>query len=306
VTFGKWIRDTASHVRKGNVTGLQNSAYQLYVGGLRRTGRIYNYGTPIFEDEWDLLIVLDACRPDLVEAVSEEYPFLDGETTMSVGSATEEWMAKNFDEQYADEMADTVYVTGNPHSSKKREGDPFRHLEAVWQHSWDDEAGTVRAETVTEYAIAAGREFDASRHIVHYMQPHHPFVPTPELNEGIGFEADEPFDHIWQKLRHDAVSCESVWSAYIENLRYVLDSVSILLQNFDAETAIITSDHGNAMGEYGVYGHPMYVPLAALKRVPYCRTSAEDTGEFEPDCQPTQTADVEGEVTERLGDLGYV
>lgn len=306
MTASNWIRNTARHIGKGDMTGLRNSAYQLYLGGLRRTGRVYNYGTPIFEREWDLLIVLDACRPDLVAEVADEYSFLNDETDMSVGSATEEWMMKNFAEKYTDEIAETVYVTGNPHSSERLSGDRFRHLEEVWGHSWDDEVGTVRAETVTEYAIAAGRTTDASRYIVHYMQPHHPFVPTPELNKGIGFDSDMRFNHIWEKLRQGEVSHEHVWSGYLENLQYVLSSVETLLRNFEADTAIVTADHGNAMGEYGVYGHPMYVPLSALKQVPYCQTSGRDTGEFEPNRSLTQRDDIEKEVTERLGDLGYV
>jgi len=306
VTASNWLRNTAQHVRDGDVTGLQDSAYQLYVGGLRRAGQVYNYGTPIFEREWDLLIVLDACRPDLVASVADENEFLDDETTMSVGSATEEWMIKNFSEKYAEEMAETVYVTGNPHSSQGLSGDRFRHLEEVWSHSWDDEAGTVRAETVTEFAVTAGREIDASRYIVHYMQPHHPFVPTPDLNEGIGFEEDTTFNHIWEKLRHGEVSYERVWSGYLENLRYALDSIEILLQNFEADSAIITADHGNAMGEYGVYGHPMYVPLPVLKRVPYCKTSAEDTGKLNSDLPLEREHLSDSKVEERLADLGYV
>lgn len=307
MTVGEWARTTARQVRAGDVDGLRDSAYQLYTGGLRRAGRLYNYGTPIYESDWDLMIALDACRPDLMAEVAAEYDFVDEETAVSVGSATEEWIEKTFIEAYREEIRETVYVTGNPHSSEGLDGPQFRHLEEVWAHSWDDDLGSVRAETVTDYAIAAGREFDPDRLLVHYMQPHHPFVPTPELNEGIGFDPDTEYDHIWQKLRHGDISREAVWEGYVENLRYVLDSVATLLDNVDAETAVITSDHGNAMGEYGIYGHPMYVPIDALKRVPYCRTTARDTGDRIPDCELSGVgSETDDAVDERLQDLGYV
>jgi len=80
--------------------------------------------------------------------------------------------------------------------------------------------------------------------------------------------------------------------------------VSTLLENFDADTAVVTSDHGNAMGEYGIYGHPMYVPLTVLKRVPFCRTSATDTGTVSPSVELAGKS-VDEDVSERLGDLGY-
>lgn len=307
VALTEWLGDTLRAVRTGDRTLLADSAYQLYLGGLRRAGSMYNYGTPIYDREWDLLVVLDACRADLVPPVADDYDFLTDETTASVASATEEWIEKSFATAYDDDVSETVYVTGNPHSDEGLDPGRFRHVEEVWAHSWDDDIGTVLADTVTDHAVAAGRQFDADRFVVHYMQPHHPFVPTPDLNEGIGYGDENEYNHIWEKLRRGAVSREDVWQGYVENLQYVLDSVETLLENFDADTAVITSDHGNAMGEWGVYGHPLYVPLNCLKRVPYCRTSATDRGRYDPDVTITLSTDVTvGEVGDRLRDLGYV
>ena len=308
MTVRDWATRTGTQIRRHGVEGATEAAYELYLGGLRRAGRVYNYGTPIFDREWDLLVVLDACRADLLREVVNEYPFLSTETCDSVGSATEEWLAKNFAPAYKRPMSETAYVTGNPHSARGAGFDEerLRHVENVWSHSWSDEDRTVRAEAVTDYAVRVGREVDAERYVVHYMQPHHPFVGRPELNSGIGFRADADYDHVWEKLRRGGVSLAEVWRGYRANLRYVLDSVETLLSNFDAERAVVTADHGNAVGEWGVYGHPMYVPIAALKRVPYCRTRAVDGGTYEPPVEVSRsdgrpTADVE----EHLRDLGY-
>lgn len=303
MTGSEWISTAIDRVYRRNTRGLRDSAYQLYAGGWRRSGKIHNYGTPIYEEEWDLMVVIDACRADLLAEVVNEFNFLDEGTTNSVASATEEWMMKNFVPKYREEMVETTYITGNPHSSEEGE-QTFEHLEEVWSHSWNDDVGTTLATDVTEYAVAAGRELNPDRCIVHYMQPHHPFVRTPELNENIGFGEKKEYNDVWEMLRKGDISRETVWKGYRENLRYVLENVATLLDNFDAERAVITSDHGNALGEFGIYGHPMFVPLPVLKRVPFCRTTATDTKTFDPSVNLSQrTVDVD--VAERLGELGY-
>jgi hypothetical protein len=89
-------------------------------------------------------------------------------------------------------------------------------------------------------------------------------------------------------------------------LEYVLDDVALLLENMDAETVVISADHGNALGEFGFYGHPPHSPLPSVRRVPWVETTATDSGDYEP----TQEADGEvptgEEVESRLKDLGYL
>jgi hypothetical protein len=306
MTFVDWLSTTAGHIRDRNRHGLADSAYQLYAGAWRRFGRMYNYGTPIFKEEWDILVVLDACRWDLMAEVTDDYAFLTDETKNSLGSATEEWLAKNFTPEYAAELERTAFVTGNPHSSEGLDESMLRHVEEVWQYAWDDELRTVPPRPVTDQAIRVAREMNPGRLIVHYMQPHHPFVPTPELNEGIGFFENAEWNHIWERLRHGAVSYEDVWRGYRLNLELVLEDVKLLLNNVNADTAVVTADHGNAMGEYGIYGHPLYVPIPALKKVPWCVTSAEDTGEYQPALKPeTKAESSDSVVEERLKHLGY-
>jgi hypothetical protein len=83
---------------------------------------------------------------------------------------------------------------------------------------------------------------------------------------------------------------------------YVLDSVKTLLRSVDG-SVVITADHGNLLGEFGLYGHPDYVPAPALKRVPWCRTIAEDDGTYEP--VEWSNESVKDDREELLRDLGY-
>jgi hypothetical protein len=51
----------------------------------------------------------------------------------------------------------------------------------LFNEDWDDETGTVRAETRTNAALEAAERFPHKRLVVHYMQPHYPFVPVTPL-----------------------------------------------------------------------------------------------------------------------------
>jgi len=288
------------------------SVYELYQGLWSRFGKGYQtyspIGNSIFEKNWDLLIVLDGCRVDLLEGLEDEYGMLsNGSEFESLGSSTYEWMNKNFLKNPG-ELNDLAYITGNPFSNKLLHESDFRILEEVWKDSWDDEIGTIRAERITDKAISIGRDSNVEDMIVHYMQPHFPSIPHPELGSNIeknDFEGQ--WDSVWKKLQMGKIEEHTVWQAYLANLRYVLDSVKLLINNVNFEKVIITSDHGNLFGEYHLYGHPSYVPIRELKRVPWYETSANDSGNYTPHSSKTEDETLEeNEVDKRLKNLGYL
>ncbi|MEF8887236.1 MAG: hypothetical protein V5A30_05465 [Haloarculaceae archaeon] len=125
----------------------------------------------------------------------------------------------------------------------------------------------------------------------------------------------------WTRLRDGELPREEFWAAYRDNLRWVLDDVARLLEGTTARVAL-TSDHGNAAGEWGVWSHPPGVPIPALRKVPW--VSRRGTGERNPhpplpeaiagagdrarEDRNDETADgagVDDGVEERLADLGY-
>ena len=97
-----------------------------------------------------------------------------------------------------------------------------------------------------------------------------------------------------------------MWAAYRANLRYALDDVEVLLDNLDAERVVLTADHGNGVGEFGVYGHPsdLLVPTA-IRRVPWVDTTARDTGDHDPAVWGESTTPADENVKEQLRALGY-
>ena len=307
MTFREWRENAADHVdRDGWVTGGRKAAGEFYLGMFRQVGKRWNYGRRIYEYDWDLLIVLDACRADLMAEVADEYAYTSHESAYSCASSSGEWHLKNFSDEYANERAETALVSANPYTDMHVEADNFRRLDEVWRTGFDSDAGTIPPERVVDSTIAAHRETDAKRIVAHFMQPHYPFRSEYEGGSGesggIALEYDHtPWDTVWDRLRKGDISQEEAWAGYVDNLRYVLDHLGTLLQNVDAERVVITADHGNLLGEFGLYAHPQYVPIPALKRVPWIETSAVDTGEYEPD--EREKTDVS--VDEQLEALGY-
>jgi hypothetical protein len=301
-----WASESITRIRSDGVRGLTESLRPVYHKGLQGVSRLRDPGTPIYDRDWDLLIVVDACRLDLMREIAPDYDYVDRvDPFRSLDSMTLLWMRKNFVPAYADEMAQTTYVCGNPFSDEALDATDFRELDQVWEYVWE-EPGTVPPRAITDRTIAAAREHDPDRLIAHYMQPHCPFLSRPELTQGkrLNKFGNQEWADVWEKLRAGELSRDEVWSGYRENLELALDDVELLLENVDAETVVITSDHGNALGEWFVYGHPPGMPMDCLRIVPWIETTAVDRGTHEPQTEVLRDGDPDRE--EQLAALGYV
>lgn len=310
-----WVNETVERYQTyGTKEATRRSVRELLVGGVRRAGRtIPTYGDYVFEQDWDVLVVLDACRWDALNEVKDEYEWLPAEVPQftSRGTYSRDWMQENFVGKYSDEKSETDHITWNAFSDYELDESEWNSLDEVWQMVWDDERGLLPPRAVTDRAIATRRQSDADRLLVHYMQPHTPFP---------GIEETEPIEHskvgtidpehttVWELIDEGKITREEAWDAYIDNLRWVLDDVSLLLENIDAEKVILTADHGDCFGEWLLYGHPQGVQVPVLKRVPWVELSAEDTQSYEPDFEGREEIedDVDESVEDRLEQLGYL
>jgi len=304
---GSWGKTLLGALRRGDTATLRVASKAPYRKLIHGINDLTPRGVPIYDLDWDVLLVLDACRADLMREVAGEYDFLEGfGTTRSVASVTKRWMLLNFVSEYADQMRRTTYVCGNPYSDTMLEASSFHELREVWRDVWVD-PGTVPPEAMTNEAIRFGRSgFD--KMIVHYMQPHCPFMSTPELSRGKRSDefGNQQKDDVWTRLEKGYLDRETVWNAYRENLRLVLDEVSVLLENIDADKVVITSDHGNALGEWELYGHPERMPFEPLRRVPYYRTSGTDRRTRTELGLTVEATDDRSSTEDRLHSLGYV
>jgi hypothetical protein len=143
------------------------------------------------------------------------------------------------------------------------------------------------------------------------MQPHCPFIDSPDIatpKAADGF-TDAAERDVWTRLQAGEVSLDEVRDGYRANLDLALVEVERLLHGIDSERVIITSDHGNATGEYGLYGHPESMPFDCLREVPWFETTAIDTGERPSSgrvrSDPTSEEATDDDIEARLRALGY-
>jgi hypothetical protein len=285
---------------------------RLVPGGIfqlfRTISTEYNYGTNPFDRDWDVLVVVDACRYDLFKSTVSDHPIRDQfdavDSVYSCASATNEWLTKL--EDTTDEiLSNTFYISGSGHiDAFPQFKDRLQGYEDVWEYGHDSDLRTVPAGPVTNAAIRAFRTVDADRFVVHYVQPHAPFVHC--VGRYGGDKVGNERTNVWELLERREVDEDDVWEDYEANLRYVLDDVQTLIENATGRV-VVTSDHGNALGEWGLYGHPIHHPFPVLRKVPWATGSG---GELET-YDVKQNSDVveqttDTKVREHLQDLGYL
>lgn len=278
----------------------------------------------VLEEDWDYLIVLDACRYDFFEKVYTDYLEGDLERRKSVASSTPEWASKVFTGEH-----DITYFSSNPFindaglplneidwgSSCGYEWNATEHITNiidVWHEGWDDELGTVTPEKMNEVVLEHMDEAEgADRTIIHYMQPHAPYITKgrgrkverirksfKEAKED-GGEADDglvssiadtvrpKFESIvedstlamklgmWLELNPGSLlslgrngTRHTLENYYEENLRLAMEQAQELVEELDGKV-VVTSDHGEAFGEQGVWEHHIETHIPALVEVPW-------------------------------------
>lgn len=321
-----------------NVTNAVRDPHLAVTQSLRRAGVFLStrhlLGTNVFTRDWDLLLVLDAARVDALRDVADEYSLIDDVRSIrSVGSHSAEWVANTFDRKWTETLQKTAYVTCNPlgqHLIEDRgdrsdgascqdyfyqyscldlvESYELGHLEHVWKEVDDDDRfsslsipGLTPPRYLTDRGISLMRGGEFDRVILHYIQPHHPYTANAlgEDRDLHDYE-EEPFDYLERTSDSD-----TVYEAYLDELRYVLDDIELLLDNVDSDSVVITADHGEAFGEYGVYQHPPGSLHPTVRHVPWIRTTATDSGTYEPEYEPRDDNN-EYSVKNALSDLGYI
>lgn len=297
MTLRDWMNETSQNFREeGAVMATRAATQELWQGALKRSFKHLNYRPSVWERDWDVLVILDACRVDALRTVVdrlEDFPSSGSvQSVISPASTSPEFMRTQFQDGPADEKGRSSLICANPHSDICVDTDDWAHVNEVWRENKGD--GLVRSVTprpVTDAAIAAHRDIGSERMIIWYVQPH---FPARNLDR----------HGVLRAMRDGDLSYDRVWTAYLDNLEWVLNDVSVLLENLDADTLAITSDHGEAFGEFGVYGHAPNIPVPSLKKVPWMTVSATDTGEYEPDVDIEQR-EITSDVDDQLSVLGY-
>jgi hypothetical protein len=186
--------------------------------------------------------------------------------------------------------------------------------------------------------IAAGDR----RLVVHYMQPHSPFIGGGTGLEAHRLDADDerirrareerghwrevaegrdpldiqesgriqPTEHLHEMFDAGQIGPEDIWPAYRSNLDRVLAAVRELLVRIDPSIpAVVTADHGEIIGDapYFGFGHP-HTMHPAVRNVPWLEVASDLQGTVEEAYEPTLEATRENDpgVRQKLERLGYL
>lgn len=198
----------------------------------------------IDEEEWDTLVVFDACRWDaLNELLDRNVEKLRTPTT----SSTAGWMKHIWNRKKWNNVS---YISTNPMTdwvqSEKSEADGYYFdLESKFKNyvrAWE-ESERYRPNAPTKIA----KQYTPPR-IIHYMQPHTPYLGRITLDI---VNRDKIYGNIHSKheleLAEDGhISPELIRSAYFENLklawRYAKD-----FRTTNGKV-VYTADHGEVLG----------------------------------------------------------
>jgi len=279
--------------------------------------QVYN-GENFIQKDWDNLIVLDACRPDFFK----KYNPFEGEFSqkVSLGASSPEFFSYNFRKR---QFHDTVYVTGNTNIERISEDSVHKIIKTYAETNGVNKGWLP--ETTFEHALRTYNEYPDKRMVVHFMQPHAPYLGDHAKKlrrrvakrhqvrfrymDVIGAEtqkdADEHIRSLIDAFKYGYISQEQLGKVYAENLRIVFEYVEELLRDIDGKT-VITSDHSESFGDFnGIYGHKDYSLSKKLREVPWLVIDGDRRDTYSD--PPVESASIdESIIHENLRDLGYM
>jgi len=167
--------------------------------------------------------------------------------------------------------------------------DPDSRLYSVLRRLWHyvsmstDTSAYAKATTITDSALdwfEERSETDPFFVWLHYMDVHYPFTPPADCLAELGLErpSKRRIADLNGRMQEDPESLtaddvETLQELYLGELRFVDRELCRLFRTLEAsgtlaETAVfVTSDHGEAFGEHGRFGHHPYM-YDELLRVP--------------------------------------
>lgn len=272
---------------------------------------LYDPDTAVPELDWDTLVVLDACPAWLFESVIGTKKWHSYEMRLSGAGNTYNWLRRH----WTDEYGDTIYISGNPMVSRHVPG-AFHDLIEAWRDAINESLGAPSPSTVTEAGIDAHDSYPNKRIVVHYLQPHYPFVQRPDLQftdfagtDEWEVEGDPRASDVWEALRKGIVTESEVRSGYRSNLNYVAGEVERLLSEIEGKV-VVTSDHGNLFGKYTFpvpikeFGHSSGLPQPSLATVPWAVREGNRRRITEGGSHSSSEASAD-EIASHLEALGY-
>lgn len=249
--------------------------------------------------DWDVLIILDACRVDSFIKVFPNLLFnniiqiVDTEVT-----DTGQWLVKHWSDDF---YSDIVYVSGNPFVNSKgvstettKNFDGRKHFGKIvdsWDWGFNRLSGRIEPDRVAADFFNYYWQNPGARFIIHFMQPHSPYLFNRIKPEWINIARRFIPKKLFQFMRHHipryirkethlhvpeynykrVYNDDEIRNAYERNLKDVKPYVEEIIKSHPNMNIIVTADHTEYLGENGRYGHGGKSDDMFLRSVPFLR-----------------------------------
>jgi len=264
------------------------------------TGRGSTLFDRIRANEWDLLVILDACRFDTLASLADCCVV---ERERSPASSTPEFLAAAAETGL---FSEATYLSANPQVNDHPPGGG--RLADISGSDWDPDLETVPPDAVYEAALPMVRE--GEQVVAHTLQPHYPHIteldgevrPVPGGVHPANHDVLAEQSSLQAVLAQGGIDLEEARQSHRIATRYAWDRARETALELAREgyTVAVTADHGELFGEWGFVEHPVGVRLPGVVDVPWVQI-----GPTAFDQETAADADDSG-VTDRLEALGYV
>lgn len=225
--------------------------------------------------DWDVLLVLDACRQDVLQQ-TVDWPI--GCCT-SPATTTDDWLATATESRI---FEGATVATSNSLYADYELG--LRELHQLWKTEWVDRLGNVPPEPVlarVDDAVADGH----LPAVGHVGPPHAPYIARiggewlpvfPELTKWHWDPTREEFEQRSQQeaMATGIVDLDRAVRGYRASVRSVWNVAADYVARWARAglTVVVTADHGETFGrprDFWLVEHPSGCYVPALTRVPF-------------------------------------
>lgn len=250
--------------------------------------------------DWDVLVVLDACRADVLGKLAD-WPI---GTAVSPAGCTPEWLERVAESGV---FKNVHVISGNPKYKQVDAKLGCDTVEPYYNKEWDQSLQTVRPEPIlnrtTEIFERGNRPV-----VAHLEQPHWPYIAKlggswelayPELGPWTTDGTSDEIISLQVAMQRGCIDLEQAYGAYRASVASVWSTLVEYIQCWCAAdgSIIVTADHGETFGrlrDLKLYEHPCSCHVSPVVTVPWVEFTSK-----------TVSTDRDGTIQERLEALGY-
>jgi len=227
-------------------------------------------------------IILDSCRYDsfkntiMLKNIGKKFKGYDLQAVRSAGSNTYEWLPIVFSLK---EMKEIKIFSCHPAINKMKEPFkaftasryiPTKNIVSLDNKCWDEDLLTCPPKKVRRAVVNEGL---SDKNLIWFIQPHFPWLFDPQLTRKVLEINDELHvlgESIKQAMIELNIPADKIRGYYNASLHITLIEVFKMLRKLEPlGRIVISSDHGELLGEYNLYNHYKDMHLPELMTVPW-------------------------------------